>query len=110
MSNGNARVGEQGMVSAELALALPTVVATALIVLAFGVAGASQVQACNVARSVARAVSIDQARPDTAGMQVHVSRGSNSVRATATKALPGPLQGMGVMAKCAAEAPVEPTW
>ena len=27
MSNGNARVGEQGMVSADLALALPTVVA-----------------------------------------------------------------------------------
>lgn len=45
MRSGNVRVGEQGMVSAELALALPTVVVTALVVLAFGSAGASGVQA-----------------------------------------------------------------
>ncbi|OFT54634.1 hypothetical protein HMPREF3152_09190 [Actinomyces sp. HMSC06A08] len=95
--------------SAELALALPTVVVTALVVLAFGSAGASGVQACNLARAAARAQAIGQALPHAGGMELSVQAGANSVRATAVKQLPGPLKAMGVIAKCSAEAPREPT-
>jgi hypothetical protein len=97
--NGAVRRGEQGAVTAELALVLPILVAVTIGLVWLQAVGAAQVRTVDAARETARAVARGDATEDAVGRglrvappgsTVTVSHGAGEVRVLVTGRVAGP--------------------
>lgn len=109
------RGGERGIVTAELAVAMPAVVLVLLLVLATVNAGVTQLRVTDAARVAARQAAIGSSdvagAAQRAGGPVTVSIESGELTCvTASRRVPGPLGGLGLTARSRACAYTEPTW
>lgn len=102
------------MVTAETALSLPAVVLVLLMVLAAVSAGVTQLRVADAARTAARQAAIGQG--DYAGAAQRVAGGvsldleqGELICVTAARPVPGPLGGLGLMARARACTYTEPS-
>lgn len=92
---------QAGYATAEFAIALPAVVLVIVLMVGFSMAGAAKVQACDAARSAARAHSIGQAAPSTdMAASVSVSTAGTWVKATARPQLSSLLSPLSATLSC----------
>ena len=114
MRSRTAAPGEAGMVTAEIAVALPAVVLVLLLVLSAVCAGVTQLRVTDAARVAARQAAIGS--DDVEGAAVHaggavrvdVERGERTC-VRVSRPVPGPLGGLGLTARSTACAYTEPT-
>ena len=114
MRSRTAAPGEAGMVTAEIAVALPAVVLVLLLVLSAVCAGVTQLRVTDAARVAARQAAIGS--DDVEGAAVHaggavrvdVERGELTC-VHVSRPGPGPLGGLGLTARSTACAYTEPT-
>lgn len=99
---------EQGMVTAEIAVALPAVIAVCALVIGLAQAGAGTLRACDLARESARAAAIGAPPPpDRPGLTVAVTREGSWMHARAGVSVPHLLAGVAAPLSCEAHALAE---
>lgn len=114
MRSRTAAPGEAGMVTAEIAVALPAVVLVLLLVLSAVCAGVTQLRVTDAARVAARQAAIGSDDVEGAAVQaggaarVDVERGELTC-VHVSRPVPGPLGGLGLTARSTACAYTEPT-